>query len=277
VLGRVIPAIGLLRLGGCPCPFCDKAPADNKARLVLQLTETEDAQALDRMVNELRARGGTAAILTDGDFAAQNCERLQALHNEGYEIMAFLRPESGTMSDLTRAEQEQLITATKNALESCLGAPVKGFRATRFDQNQDTWEILDATGFVYNLAFVVGRNCLPGHEADVLPYRSPAYSFWAVPMHAADNQGRMSAFCDNPFDNLSAADWEALLKSEFDKQQAANRPLLVEFHPKFSAVDEGRFQAYVSFLDYAVEHGAEFMSVADYVAGAESADAVCNE
>ncbi|MBP9026152.1 MAG: hypothetical protein KBH81_08415, partial [Phycisphaerae bacterium] len=106
MLGRVIPAIGLLLLGGCPCPFCDKTPADNKARLVLQITETEDAQALDRMVDELRARGGTAAILTDGDFAAQNCERLQALHNEGYEIMAFLRPESGTMSDLTRAEQE---------------------------------------------------------------------------------------------------------------------------------------------------------------------------
>jgi hypothetical protein len=277
MLGRVIPGICLVLLGGCPCPFCGKTPAENKARVVLQITETEDAEALDRMVNELRARSATAAIMTDGAFAGQNCERLRALRDEGYEIMAFIRPESGTMSELTRAEQEQLIGAAKAALEGCLGASIEGFRATRFDQNQDTWEILDALGLNYNLAFVAGRSCLPGHEADVLPYRSPPYNFWAVPMHAADNQGRLSAFCDNPFSNLSAADWEALLKSEFDKQQAQGQPLMVEFHPEFSGVDEDRFQAYVRFLDYAVEHGAQFMSVAEYVAWAEEANAACNE
>jgi hypothetical protein len=277
MLARCIPAVVLVLVAGCPCPFCDNTPAGNKARVVLQLTETENAEALDRMVAELRARNLTATILVDGPFASQNCAQLQALRDEGYEMMAFVRPDSGTLAELTRTAQEQLIGDTKTALEDCLGAPVQGFRATRFDQNQDTWEIVDALGFEYNLGFVAGRSFLPGHEADVLPYRSAAYGFWAVPMHAADNQGSLAAFCDNPFSDLPAEDWQALLKSEFDKLRAQGKPLLVEFHPSFSGVDEGRFQAFVGFLDYAQAQDAEFLHVADYVAWAESTCTVCSE
>jgi peptidoglycan/xylan/chitin deacetylase (PgdA/CDA1 family) len=268
----------LVLVAGCgPCPFCNNPPAENKARVVLQITETENAAALDRMVTELRVRNLTAAILVNGPFASQNCDQLQALRDDGHEILAFVRPDTGTLSELTRAQQEQLIGDTKTALENCLGAPVKGFRATRFDQNQDTWEIVNALGFEYNLAFVAGESFLPGHETDVLPYQSSAYGFWAIPMHAADNQGRRSAFCDNPFSDLSAEEWEALLKSEFDKLRARGEPLLVEFHPALSGVDEGRFQAFVRFLDYAVAQDAEFLSVAEYVAWAQSVCDVCNE
>ncbi len=278
MFAKCISGACLVLFAGCgPCPFCSSPPAENKARVVLQITETENAEALERMVAELRARNATAAILVNGSFASQHCDQLQALRDEGYEILAFVRPDTGTLSELTRAQQEQLIGDTKTALENCLGAPVQGFRATRFDQNQDTWEILDALGFEYNLAFVAGRSFLPGHEADVLPYRSAECGFWAVPMHAADNQGRPSAFCDNPFADLPAEEWEALLKSEFDKLRAEDNPLMVEFHPDFSGVDEDRFLAYVHFLDYAVEQGAEFMSVAEYVAWAENVCVTCDE
>jgi hypothetical protein len=265
-------------VAGCPCPICDNTPAQNKPRVVLQLTETESADALNRMVAELQARNLTAAILVNGPFATQNCDQLQALRDQGYEIMAFVRPDTGTLSQLSRADQQQLIGDTQTALEDCLGTPVQGFRATRFDQNQDTWEIVDALGFKYDLAFVAGQSYLPGHEADVLPYQSAPYTFWAVPMHVADHHGSPAAFCDNPFSDLSAEDWEALLKSELDQQQAQNQPLMVEFHPSFSGVDEGRFQAFVDFLDYAVAHSAEFLSVPDYVAWAQQQTCpVCNE
>jgi peptidoglycan/xylan/chitin deacetylase (PgdA/CDA1 family) len=275
----IVLAVGLLVLTtGCEwCPLCDLAPPTNTPRVVVQITETENAEALDKMVGELRARNGKAVILVNGDFAAQNCQALQALHAEGYEVMAFVRPESGTLPMLSREQQEQLIADTKAALENCLGTSVAGFRATRFDQNQDTWEIVDAHGFLYNLAFAAGRAYLPGHESDTLPYRSAEYGFWAVPMHVVANEGRVSAFCDNPFGGLPAEDWEALLKSEFDRMRAQGRPLIVEFHPYFSGVDEGRFQAFVSFLDYAVQQGAEFLTVAEYVAWAQEFCSVCEE
>jgi peptidoglycan/xylan/chitin deacetylase (PgdA/CDA1 family) len=240
-------------------------------RIVLQITENQDRSAFDKVVAELQARGAKASILVTADFVRDNCQVLAELHAQGYEVMAFLRPVSATgqkltLSSLSRQEQEAVISETKTVLENCLGAPVTGFRATNFNQNQDTWQIVSALGFQYNLAFVAGQSYLPGHEADTLPYASTSYGFWAVPMHVADRDGRLTAFCDNPFESLPAAEWEALLKSEFDRMRQEDRPLLVEFHPYLSGVDEGRFQAFVSLLDYAVQEGAEFLTTAQYLA-----------
>ena len=178
------------------------------------------------------------------------------------------------MSDLTRAEQEQLITATKTALE----LPRLQSKASARRARPEPGCVGDPG--CYGLCLQSGlrrrSKMFARPRADVLPYRSPVYSFWLFRCMRPTTRP-LVRFLRQSVRQPSAADWEALLKSEFDKQQAANRPLLVEFHPKFSAVDEGRFQAYVSFLDYAVEHGAEFMSVAEYVAWAEDADAACNE
>jgi peptidoglycan/xylan/chitin deacetylase (PgdA/CDA1 family) len=283
---KLVPII-LLPLamgGGCLwwLPSDSDGEPTNTPRVLIQITEYTNRTAFDRIVAELRARNAKAAILVTGDFASENCDALTELHSQGYEIMAFLRPESPTgeklkLSQLPRVEQERLITETKTALETCLGTAPVGFRATNFDQNQDTWEIVDTLGFEYNLAFVAGRSYLPGYESETLPYRSPEYHFWAVPMHAAEKDGRLSAFCDNPFESLPAAQWEALLKSEFDRMRDEGRPLLVEFHPYLSGVDEGRFQAFVSFLDYAVQQGAEFLTTAGYVEWSELANAVCDE
>ncbi len=239
-------------------------------RVVLQITESQDPEAFDKIMTELRTRNITATVMVTGDFGSENCQAITDAHAQGYEIMAFLRPMSPTgqkltLSVLSYEEQEQAITETKTALETCLGTTITGFRATNFDQNQDTYEILSALDFEYNLAFVAGDNALPGHETDVMPYRSAEYGFWAVPMHAADKDGEPTAFCDNPFASLPAEEWEALLKSEFDRMRAEDRPLLVEFHPYRTGVDEGRFQAFVTFLDYAVQEGAEFMTTTEYV------------
>jgi peptidoglycan/xylan/chitin deacetylase (PgdA/CDA1 family) len=185
--------------------------------------------------------------------------------------MAFVRPdapesEAVTLSMLSHEDQEQLITGVKTAIEDCLGEDVRGFRCYRFDQNEDTYAIVDALGFDFNLGFVARTDCsLPGHDDDSLPYQSPEYNFWAVPMHSVCTDGQCTAFCDMPFRNLEADEWEALLISEFDTQAAQGHPLLVEFHPYYTGTDEGRFEAFVSFLDYALEKGARFLTVAELV------------
>ena len=125
---------------------------------------------------------------------------------------------------------------------------------------------LDSLGFEFNLGFVARTDCsFPGHEDDTLPYRAPGYDFWAVPMHSVYSNNRWAACCDMPFRSLDGAEWEALLKSEFDNMRDQRRPLLVEVHPYFSGVDEERFEAFVSLLDHAQAYNARFMTVAELV------------
>jgi hypothetical protein len=285
--GTVFLALLAAVLTGCnvdpsTCP-CNEGPSagggtDLKGPLVnLQVTEYKEAEAFERVIAELEARGIEATILTKPEFVTENCERIAGLHEAGFEIMAFARPEteegeSTTLSALSYHDQLAHITSVKNAIEECLGAAIDGFRCTRFDQNEDTYDILDSLGFSYNLGFVAHtERCMPGHAEDTLPYRAPEHQFWAVPMHSVLFDGEWVAFCDNPFeDRVTAPEWEDLLKSELDYTTEQGRPLLVEVHPYNTGTDEARFAAFVNFLDYAVEQEASFMSVAEIVEWAET-------
>ena len=262
-----------LDLGACPCDGGGDAGDEESAPLVnLQVTEYKDAEAFEKIIPELEARGIKATVLTKPDFVTENCARVRALHEAGFEVMAFARPESQdgesmTLSMLSYEEQEEHIGWVKDSIEDCLGATISGFRCTRFDQNEDTYAILDSLGFEYNLGFVAQtERCLPGHESDTLPYQGPDHGFWAVPMHSAYYDDEWVAFCDNPFrDRVDADEWEQLLKNELDSMSSQGRPLLVEVHPYYSGVDEGRLDAFVSFLDYAVQQNARFVTVAELV------------
>jgi len=241
----------------------------------MQITETSNPVAFERVISELEAREIRCTILVDADFVERNCERIKTLADDGFEIMAFVRPEATageivTMSMLSYEDQETLITEVKTAIENCLGQNITGFRCYRFDQNEDTYVIVDSLGFQFNLGFVAQTySSLPGHQQDSLSYRVSDYGFWAVPMHSVYANGRWAAFCDMPFSSLGATEWESLLKSELDRMTSLQHPLLVEFHPYFSGADEGRFEAFVKFLDYAVGQNARFMTVAELVEWSE--------
>ena len=113
-----VPLLPLLMAGGCESwpPAGPSDQATNTPQLVLQITESRDPEAFDRITAELRARDAKATILVTGDFGSENCQALTELHAQGYQIMAFLRPESPTgerltLSVLSREEQEQAIHA----------------------------------------------------------------------------------------------------------------------------------------------------------------------
>ncbi len=248
-------------------------------RVAMQITEDSDPVAFERVIAELEARDIHCTIIVNDTFVAQNCGRISELADAGFEIMAYARPPEPegqivTMSMLSYGEQETLITRVKTAIDACLGIETTGIRCYRFDQNDDTYAIIDTLGFQFNLGFVAHTtSCLPGHEDDVLPYQGSDYNFRAVPMHSVNVGARWAAFCDMPFRNDDPADWQALLAGELDSMTAQGYPLLVEFHPYFTGVDEGRFEAFVNFLDYAVLRNTQFMTAAELVEWASTSQA----
>jgi hypothetical protein len=238
----------------------------------VQVTEYRDPNAFTRVIGALQERGINATIITKPDFVTENCEAIQALHADGYEIMAFARPEtedgeSTTLSELTFAEQAAYLMEIKIAVEDCLDTSVDGFRCTRFDQNEDTYEVLDALGFAYNLGFVAHtERCLPGMEDETLPYAATDHDFWAVPMHSVYLEDEWVAFCDNPLmRRMEPAEWGTLLQSELDRMDALGHPLLMEVHPYNTGADDDKFAAFEAFLDYAVENNARFITIAELV------------
>lgn len=253
----------------------EEAQAD-RPLVNVQVTEYRDPNAFARVIGALEQRGIIATILTKPDFVTENCETISRLYENGYEVMAFARPEtsegdSTTLSALTRAEQEAYITEIKTGVDDCLGAAIEGFRCTRFDQNEDTYEILDALGFVYNLGFVAHTGqCLPGMDDETLPYRVDDYDFWAVPMHSVYLEDEWVAFCDNPLmSRMETAEWGALLQSELDRMDSLDRPLLLEVHPYNTGANDEKLAAFEEFLDYAVEQNAQFITIAELVEWAE--------
>ncbi len=258
---------------------CDGSTMQQQPMVSMQITEYKDAAAFSRVIESLRQRDITATILVNDTFAADNCDLLRQLDAEGFEIMAFARPtnqdgSSTVMSQLTYEQQLAFVSQIKAGIEACLVRPIDGFRSTRFDQNEDTYRVVQELNFDYNLGFVAQTpENLPGHEDAILPYYSNEYEFWAVPMHVAPYQGGLKTFCDNPWSDVSAEQWEAALISELDRMDTEDRPLLVEFHPYFTGTDEGRFEAFESFLDYAVQKGVRFISAEEYVRWSQDAEA----
>lgn len=260
-------------VAGC-LPWPEPRNEDTTPMVNLQVTEKENREAFDRVMAELEDRGYTATLIVSDEFANDNCQRLQELDHAGYEIMAYVRPDDPQQlpTELSYEDQYDLIAGIKTAIEDCLGHVITGLRAYHFAQNEDSYQIVQQLGFDYNLGFVANSSAsLAGHQDDTLPYWSDTYEFWAVPMHAFSTANGPKAFCDRPFKTLSDEQWEDLLTMEFDRMDAENQPLLVEIHPYYSGANDGRFQAFVNFLDYAETHNAQFITTAELVNRSQNA------
>ncbi len=257
----------VLILGSAGCVPAGDSDQGMPPLVNLQVTELDDHAALEAFVTELDGRQIKATLMVAEYMATEQCDQLRRYHQSGHEIMVYGRPESPTgeridLTMLSLEEQQTLIGGAKSALEDCLGESVTGFRSYLFAHNENTWRVLDALGFEYNLSYVAhSSNSIEGHEDDEWPYEVPDHTFWAVPIHSAELDGQTKAFCDMPFSEISAEEWEALLKGEFDQTAEGGLPLKVLFHSYFSANDAGRWEAFRNFLDYAESQGAAFVTV----------------
>lgn len=250
-------------------------PDDSRVRFNIRVVaDTADNLVdLKKITDALELKGLTATLLLTADFVQAHCEQVQAYQEAGYEIMAYapaqeVDGQSVTLSMLTEQEQADYLQAIKDAFDACLVIPAEGLGSAEFDQNEDTWRILDAQGYAYNLGFLA-HTCqnLCGHEGAFLPYQDEAYAFWAVPMCAVYIDKQWIPLSDAYFiDRLEAAGWETMLKDQqLNLMESLNRPLMVEVHAGLTGADEEWLNALVNVVTEAQEKDAVFVSVKELV------------
>jgi len=249
----------------------------------LQVVHRGDAAALESTIAPLRSKGIHATLLVTSETIAGQCAAIKAAQAGGLEVGVFAQPENGasTLASLTREEQETQITALRDAAETCLGSDVTLFGCAEYSQNSDTYDVVNALGFRYNVGFVSRtEHQIPGHTNDVFPYCACAdgQGFWAVPMHSLFFDGQWLPLADDVFaTRVDPSEWGALLLQEFDRLREQNRPFLALVHTDTTGGNAARLTAFVALLDRAVQRGARFMTVSEYVAWAKTrpTDPVC--
>lgn len=235
-----------------------------KTLVNIQVTESRnDAAALEAVLDEL-ARVGIhkTTIFAPKELAEASCDLLRRYDQEGYEVAAF-----GRFGDMSREAQQTFIGETRASLESCLGHPVVGWRASRFTQDATTNEILSEMGFDWHASFVSRRSFLPRHETAFTPYVSFDYGFSVVSMIGAEViEGKINALCDTSLDGTveSAEEWRDIVKDYFEQHEEEGLNFLTEFHPYFLVGNEEWWGPFLDLVAWLSEQDAEFLTTAEF-------------
>ncbi|MCR3884859.1 MAG: hypothetical protein NUK54_10870, partial [Methanothrix sp.] len=223
-------------------------------------------------------RGNTATIILTQDVASSRIKLLLAQYTvlSNFEFAISGKHSDDQLSTLPLAEQEALITrsiAVAKAARVCGLSEVEvlGFMPPGFDQNEDTYEVIDNLGIGYDAGFQAGLIYAPGHEEDVWPYQVEGHNFSAVPVSTAEVDGKLLPLHDKSMaeEGISAAQWAEILKTKLDEAAAANEPVVILISTSLSGAGEYR-NALNSFLDYAGSMNASFVNVGDLVTMAKT-------
>lgn len=242
-------------------------PLEESGRMLVNIQVTESRnrpEALQAVIGELRSRGiAPTTIFAPKALAEGSCDLLRAYDAEGYEVAAF-----GQFSDMAREAQEALIRPTRDAIETCLGHRVAGWRASRFTQDATTNEIVQELGFDWHASFVARRSFLPRHEATFLPYRAFEYGFGVVAMIGAEVvEGKINALCDTSLEGTvaSAAEWAETVRTYFGRHRDAGLPFLTEFHPYFLVDNPEWWDEFLALATWISEQDCEFLTTARFL------------
>jgi len=173
-------------------------------------------------------------------------------------------------------EQKAILGKSKKIVESLKvcgvnEVPANGFKPQSFDQNEDTYKVLDDLGIEYNTGFQEGIIFAPGHENDVWPYKVDNHKFYVVPVSKATISGEKVPLDDRYIKNkgISASQWYDLLVSKLDEVSSKDEPMVVSLSTSVSGKGD-YFDAFEKFLVYAKSNGAQFVKTIDLVNMARS-------
>jgi hypothetical protein len=143
---------------------------------------------------------------------------------------------------------------------------VYGFMPQSFDQNQDTYKVLDDLGLQYDAGFQAGLIYAPGHENDVWPYLLPGHKFYAVPVSTTTLGGKKVVLQDSYFkDNgMSSSQWYDALAAKFDEIQGKDEPMVISLTTSVSGSGD-YLDALKKFMDYAISKKASFVTTTQLV------------
>jgi len=170
-------------------------------------------------------------------------------------------------------EQLSLITQAKDLIEAAYiqdnkSSTIKGFRPQGFNQSEDTYNVLDEMGMVYDSGFKAGLLYTPGHMNDTWPYLVENHTFYAVPVSTFSVAGEMHYACDlcsKQVFGWNGTQWSDLLIEKFFECAERGDPLVVIFHKHVAGEDSEYMTAFKKFVDFAASENATFVGTMDLV------------
>lgn len=184
--------------------------------------------------------------------------------------------EDEKLSSKSYSEQKALLEDSKKSTEALkiCGANevyISGFMPLSFDQNVDTYKVLDDLGIKYSAGFQEGIIYVPGHEEDVWPYMVENHKFYAVPVSTTTLSGEVVPLDDSYMKNngISASQWYDLLVSKLDDVSDKEGPMVISLSASVSGNGD-YLDALNKFLTYAQTKNAGFANAADLVEMSEN-------
>lgn len=245
---------------GCPLEPCTTDPVDGVYVNIQVDAEQDDTIGLKRMLDALDDRDIPATVYVTAEYANQHAMRVQNVYRQGFEIALHGYHTGEQLATMTYAEQKDLLSRAKTALEGCQPCgtyiPVTGFRPQYFSQNDDTFTVLDELGLTYNSGFKAGQLYTEGHENDIAPYPIAGHNAHALPISTvAFSDGRMY-LCDigsAQGAGVTGPEWDQMLQDALADALTNHQPLVVLFHGWYTG-DKDQYdywQPFINFLDAA--------------------------
>jgi peptidoglycan/xylan/chitin deacetylase (PgdA/CDA1 family) len=272
--------LGIFFLGSIGTSLCEESHAVVNLMIDADIPaspspeETKSAgDSLINLVNGIDPRGLNATIFVSGDMVSAYRLGITLQGTMSNHELALYGNNSGeSLSSLSGSEQKAALTRARDKLYSCYvcggkHVDIKGFRPQGFDQNEDTFPILENLGIVYDAGFQSGLIYTPGHENDAWPYPIDGYKLYAVPVSTYPFEGVPVYLYDRyakEEKKLSGSQWYDLLVGSFDESAEAGEPMVVIFSNLVSG-DGEYLDAYRNFLDYAQSKGATFVKTIQLV------------
>jgi peptidoglycan/xylan/chitin deacetylase (PgdA/CDA1 family) len=230
-------------------------------------------QSMNNLTNVIDSSGLNATIFASGETAVSQrlfVTNLGKKPNHELALNGNIKDEK--LSSMTYSEQLDLLTNAKKNIDSChiCGGKiisVQGFRPQSFDQNSDTFKVLQDLGFIYTAGFKAGTLYLPGHENDTWPYPIEGFNLSAVPISSYHLSGENIYLSDRNAKeemNLSGSKWYDLLVDKFDEAAINGDPMVVIFNNQVSGSGD-YLEAFKNFINYATSKKAKFVTTMDLV------------
>jgi hypothetical protein len=225
------------------------------------------------LYGEIAKRNSTTTLFVTEDVASSDTRMLLGqlgLYTD-FEFAISGSQSDENLSTKPYAEQKALLEKSIKAVENCgiCGRNeiiAKGFMPQSFQQNQDTYKILDDLGIQYDAGFQAGVLYSPGHENDVWPYPVEGHKFYAVPVSTYIISGKETVLSDQYFKNIgqSSTQWYDALVGKFDEIQGKDEPMVILLNTSVSGYGD-YLDAFKEFMDYAVSKKASFVTTAQLV------------
>jgi hypothetical protein len=170
------------------------------------------------------------------------------------------------ISTLSYADQKAALEKSKMWVEQAKicgqnNVIVYGFMPQSFNQNEDTYKVLDDIGIQYDTGYQAGLLYEPRHQNDVWPYLVEGHKFYAVPVSTYDLSGKKVVLQDSYFkDNgMSASQWYDAIASKFEQIQGKDEPMVISLNTSVSGSGD-YLDALKKFMDYATVKNAKFVT-----------------